>query len=142
MTPVNPSPDPRSADAALAALLLAIDPLGLGGAVLRGAGGPYATNGSVASGTCCLPGPMSASFPPYVTADRLLGGLDVPATSARAAPCSRRAFSSLRWRRAVLTSAERLEDRQGGVDCSGPGQTARWSSSGTACHPGCRQGSP
>ena len=35
----GPPPDLRSADAAVAALLLAIDPIGLGGAVLRGAGG-------------------------------------------------------------------------------------------------------
>lgn len=74
-----PAPDP-AADAALAALLLALDPGGLGGAVLRGPPGP-ARDRWLASLRALLPsGTAWRKLPPRIEDDRLLGGLDLAAT--------------------------------------------------------------
>lgn len=91
----GPPPDLRSADAALAALLLAIDPIGLGGAVLRGAGGPVRDEWISRFRNLLPAGSHVGKLPAYVAADRLLGGSMCPQPSARAAPCSRRVSSRL-----------------------------------------------
>ncbi|MCX7345360.1 MAG: magnesium chelatase subunit D [Alphaproteobacteria bacterium] len=106
----GPPPDLRSADAALAALLLAIDPIGLGGAVLRGAGGPV-RDAWISRFRDLLPaGSHVGKLPAYVAADRLLGGLDVPATLSAGRPMFEKGILATADDGAlILNSAERLE---------------------------------
>ncbi len=80
MTPdAGPSP---AADAAAAARLLAVDPAGLGGAVLRAGPGP-ARDRWLALLAAALPaGTPMRRLPAGVPDSRLLGGLDVAATLA------------------------------------------------------------
>ncbi|MFC3002639.1 magnesium chelatase subunit D [Falsiroseomonas tokyonensis] len=71
-----------AADVELAALLLAIDPLGLGGAVLRAAPGP-AREGWLARLRAALPDATPwRRLPLGIPDSRLLGGLDLAATLA------------------------------------------------------------
>lgn len=73
------------ADAMLAARLLATDPAGLGGAVLRGAPGP-ARDAWLAEFTARLgPVPIRRA-PPGIGEERLLGGLDLAATLSAGRP--------------------------------------------------------
>ncbi|WP_439595538.1 magnesium chelatase subunit D [Falsiroseomonas sp.] len=79
-----------SADAELAALLLAIDPVGLGGAVLRAAPGP-AREGWLARLRAALPeGTPWRRLPLGIPDSRLLGGLDLAATLASGRPVAER----------------------------------------------------
>ena len=69
-------------DAALAAVLLAIDPPGLGGALLRG-DGVASAEGWIAAVAALLPeGVPVRQMPPGTGVERLVGGLDVVATLA------------------------------------------------------------
>jgi len=82
----NPRDATRANDVSLAAALLAIDPIGLGGASLRGpaGGGREAWLGLLRR---LLPGGTSLRrVPPHITDDRLLGGLDLGATLAAGRP--------------------------------------------------------
>lgn len=75
-----------AADAWLAAALLAVDPQGLGGARVAAAAGPVrdAWLGWLHDGR--RPGSPWRRLPPQTGEDRLLGGLDLPATLARGRP--------------------------------------------------------
>jgi magnesium chelatase subunit D len=83
LQPQAPAPRKPSRDAALAACLFAIDPVGLGGMVIRSRIGP-ARDLFVAQCRALLPGTMPVRrLPTHITDDRLLGGLDL-ALSLRA----------------------------------------------------------
>jgi len=76
----------RGNDVSLAAVLLAIDPIGLGGASLRGRAGG-AREAWLGLLRRFLPdGTLSLRVPPHITDDRLLGGLDLGATLAAGRP--------------------------------------------------------
>ncbi len=77
---VHHEDDPRWLDAALVASLLAVDPVGLGGACIRaGNGSARAQWMHILRG--CLPAHEALRrIPPHVATDRLLGGLDLTAT--------------------------------------------------------------
>ncbi len=77
--------DARWADAALVAALLAIDPLGLGGAVVRAAHGP-AREHWLATLRGLAPQRPMRRVPSHIGPERLLGGLDLAATLARGKP--------------------------------------------------------
>lgn len=83
--PARPVADP-AADVALAALLLAVDPRGLAGAVLHGRPGPLRE-----AWLALLRGLLPAATPwrklsPAIDDDRLLGGIDLTATLAAGRP--------------------------------------------------------
>ena len=82
--------DPRWADAALAAALLAVDPLGLGGACVRAGHGP-ARDAWLALLRAALPaGEPMRRVPAHIAEDRLLGGLDLAATLRASRPVAQR----------------------------------------------------
>lgn len=88
--PADPAPTDPARDAAMAALLLAVDPVGLGGAVLRTAPGP-ARDAWLATLRGALPsGAPWRRLPLGVPDSRLLGGLDLPATLAAGRPVAER----------------------------------------------------
>ena len=96
-------------DAALAAALLAVDPTGLGGAVLRGrAGGAREPWLEVLRGL--MPeGQTFHRLPTHATDDRLLGGLDLAATLAAGRPMVERGILANADNGVLLIpSAERL----------------------------------
>ena len=75
-----------AADAALIAALCAVDPVGLGGVVLRGYAGP-AREAWLDHAKRLLPaGSPLKRLPHGISDDRLLGGLDLTASLARGAP--------------------------------------------------------
>lgn len=85
------------ADAALGAALLAVDPVGLGGAVLRARVGP-AREAWLAELDRLLPAALPRRrLPPEIADDRLLGGLDLAETLKAGRPA---------WRRGVLSEAD------------------------------------
>ncbi|MCX8132527.1 MAG: magnesium chelatase subunit D [Roseococcus sp.] len=88
MTPPPPRPDPR-ADAALAACLLAVDPPGLGGAVLRARAGVERERWLTLF-RALLPEAMPwRRLPPGIGDEALLGGLDLAATLGLGRPVRR-----------------------------------------------------
>ena len=98
----------RTADAAMACALLALDPEGLKGAVLKGMGGP-ARDGWL---DCfrSLAERKIFRLPPHTGTDRLTGGLDVAATLASGRPCHDPGLlAEAQASVLLLTSAERLE---------------------------------
>jgi magnesium chelatase subunit D len=75
-----PAPRKPTRDAGLAACLFAIDPVGLGGMVIRSRIGP-ARDDFLARCRSLLPAAMPMRrLPTHITDDRLLGGLDLAAT--------------------------------------------------------------
>jgi len=96
------------ADAALAADMLAVDPLGLGGARLRGRPGP-ARDAWLARLRAGLPeGAPVRRIPVHATEERVLGGLDLAATLAAGRPLSQRGLlAEADGGVAVLAMAER-----------------------------------
>jgi len=80
---------PSWADARLAARLLAADPHGLGGAVLRAAPGPIRERWLEALRAALTPGTPWRRLPSGIGDDALLGGLDLAATLAAGRPISR-----------------------------------------------------
>lgn len=99
----------RTADAALAAVLLALDPDGLRGAVLKGHGGP-SQEAWIAGFRNLLRERMIRRVPPHVGSDRLLGGIDIAATLKAGAPRRDRGLlAEADGGVLLLTSAERLE---------------------------------
>ena len=96
------------ADAALAADMLAVDPLGLGGARLRGRPGP-ARDAWLARLKAGLPdGAPVRRIPVHATEERVLGGLDLAATLAAGRPLSQRGLlAEADGGVAVLAMAER-----------------------------------
>jgi magnesium chelatase subunit D len=89
--PPRAAPDPAvAADQRAAALLLAVDPVGLGGAVLRAGPGPE-REGWLALLRAALPvGSAWRRMPASVPDSRLLGGLDLTATLAAGRPVAER----------------------------------------------------
>ena len=99
-----------AADAALAACLLAIDPVGLGGAVLRAAPGPArdAWLGLLRAGLA--PGEPWRRLPLGIPDSRLLGGLDLSATLAAGRPVAERGVLAEAHGGVVIAAmAERME---------------------------------
>lgn len=97
----------RTADAALACALLALAPAALGGAVLRGPGGP-AREGWLAA-FHSLSARRCFRLPPHTGADRLSGALDVAATLRDGTPRHDRGLLQEAEGAAILLpSAERL----------------------------------
>ncbi len=81
---------PRAKDALLAALLLGIDPQGLGGVALRARASP-ARDAWLALLRSLLPaGAPVRRLPPHIADDRLLGGLDLAATLRAGRPVAER----------------------------------------------------
>lgn len=78
------------ADQRAAARLLAVDPLGLGGAVLRGGPGPERDSWLAAFRVLLPEGTAWRRMPHQVADDRLLGGLDLAATLAAGRPVADR----------------------------------------------------
>jgi magnesium chelatase subunit D len=75
--PSETAPRKPTRDAGLAACLFAIDPIGLGGIVLRSRIGP-ARDGFIAQCRALLPAATPVRrLPTHITDDRLLGGLDL-----------------------------------------------------------------
>jgi magnesium chelatase subunit D len=70
-------------DARLVAALVAVDPAGLGGVVVRARPGPVRDRWLAALAASLPPGTPLRRLPSHVTEDRLLGGLDLAATLAR-----------------------------------------------------------
>ncbi len=76
----------RSADAQLAAALLAVDPLGLGGVRLQAQAGPVRDAWLATLQTLLPAGAPWRRLPQHASDDRLLGGIDLPATLAAGRP--------------------------------------------------------
>lgn len=110
MTGGGPDPDLVAADAMLAAALLAIDPAGLGGAVLRSGGGPARDQWLKSFRSFLTAGAPVLKLPHYAAPDRLIGGLDVAATLSAGRPMFEPGLLAAADGGAlILTSAERLE---------------------------------
>lgn len=101
-------------DAALALALLAIDPAGLGGAVLRGPGGP-GPEAFIAGLRRLLPERRIFRLPPHIGADRLAGSLDVAETLRTGKPVHDPGLlAAARGGTLLITSAERLTPSKAG----------------------------
>lgn len=108
--------DARWAPADLAALLLAVDPVGLGGAILRGPAGP-ARERWLDRLTSLMPAEAPwRRMPPQIAESRLIGGLDLAATLAAGRPVAERGLlAEVAGGILVVPMAERL-----GANASGP----------------------
>lgn len=108
--PAAPQVPNAAEDAAMAALLLAVDPVGLGGAVLRAAPG-HARDAWLALLRGALPaGSAWRRLPLGVPDSRLLGGLDLSATLAAGRPVAERGVLAEADGGVVIAAmAERLE---------------------------------
>ncbi len=96
-------------DAALAAAMLAVDPIGLGGAVLRGRAGGVQENWLLGLRELVPDGLAIHRLPTHATDDRLLGGLDLTATLAAGRPIVERGILARANDGILLVpSAERL----------------------------------
>ncbi|TPG15855.1 magnesium chelatase subunit D [Sphingomonas koreensis] len=97
-------------DALTAARLCAIDPIGLGGMILRGGGD--ARDAVVAALTAALPdGTPVRRLPAHIDDERLLGGLDLGATLAGGAAVSRAGLlAEADGGLVIVPMAERLSD--------------------------------
>ncbi|MCL6606581.1 MAG: magnesium chelatase ATPase subunit D, partial [Geminicoccaceae bacterium] len=112
----EPPPGDPAADAALAAVLLAVDPMGLGGAVLRGRPGPLRDRWLAHLRGLLPAGTSWRKLPPAIADDRLLGGLDPTATLTAGRPVLERGLlAEADGGFLLLTMAER----------AGPGLAAR-----------------
>ncbi len=95
--------------AALAARLLALDPAGLRGAVLRGPPGPARDRFIDDLGAALAPGAPVRRMPATIADDRLLGGLDLAATLAAGRPVTAPGLlSEVGGGLLIVPSAERL----------------------------------
>ena len=102
------------ADAIAAAALLAVDPVGLGGAIIRGCPGP-ARDAWLEALKAILPedAPMRRA-PAHIDDERLLGGLDLAATLAAGRPvASRGLLSESDGGAVILAMAERCSASTG-----------------------------
>lgn len=96
--------------ARLAAQLLAVDPLGLGGAILAGAPGPD-RDGWLGYFGSLMPATVPVKrLPPFIEDDRLLGGLDLAATlSLKRLVIQNGLLAEANGGTLVIPSAERLD---------------------------------
>jgi magnesium chelatase subunit D len=81
---------PGWADACLVARLFAIDPVGLGGVVVRGGPGPVRDAWSALVRALLPPCSPVRRMPLHIDDDRLLGGLDMTASLAAGRPIAQR----------------------------------------------------
>lgn len=89
-TPAGPPPEQVWGDALWAQALLAVDPRGLGGVVLRAGAGPVRERW-LAGLRALLPADEAwRRLPGHIADDRLLGGLDLAATLAAGRPVAQR----------------------------------------------------
>jgi magnesium chelatase subunit D len=97
-------------DAALAAALLAVDPMGLGGAAVRAGAGP-ARDAWLGLLRALLPeGTPIRRAPSHIGDERLIGGLDLPASLAAGRPVAQRGLlAECDGGVVVLPMAERIE---------------------------------
>jgi magnesium chelatase subunit D len=109
MTP-DAGPSPALADAALAAALFAVDPVGLGGVILRSAAGPVRDRWLVrVRGLLPADAPVRR-IPLGIEDDRLLGGLDLTASLASGRPVVQQGvLAQTDGGVAILAMAERLD---------------------------------
>ncbi|MBK6689069.1 MAG: magnesium chelatase subunit D [Deltaproteobacteria bacterium] len=108
----TPAADPAElwADAVLAAVIFAIDPIGLGGLLVRARSGPVRDRWCQLLGTLLAPGAPTRRLPLGITEDRLLGGLDLTATlSSGRAIAERGVLSAVDGGVLFAPMAERLE---------------------------------
>ena len=82
--------DPRWQDALAAAALLAVDPVGLGGVVVRAAPGPVRDAWLAALAGLLVTGAPVRRIPAQIPDARLLGGLDLTATLSAGRPVAER----------------------------------------------------
>lgn len=108
----TPAADPAElwADAVLAAVIFAIDPVGLGGLLVRARSGPVRDRWCQLLGTLLAPGTPTRRLPIGITEDRLLGGLDLAATlSSGRAVAERGVLATVDGGVLFAPMAERLE---------------------------------
>ena len=106
------SSDAAAVDRLLAVELLAVDPSGLGGAIVEG--GPSRAREQLVSAIQALQqaGAPFPRLPLHITDDRLFGGLSLPATLHGGRPVYERGFlAQAHGGVVVATSAERLRPR-------------------------------
>jgi magnesium chelatase subunit D len=112
------APNP-AADAALAALLFAIDPVGLGGVALRGRPGPVREAFLSLLRGCLDDGAKIRRMPLNIAEGRLLGGLDIAATLRAGRPVAERGLLAEADGGIVLVAmAERLPASVAAQICS------------------------
>jgi magnesium chelatase subunit D len=119
MTLVEPAPS-AWADARLAGTLFAMDPVGLGGVLVRGGPGPSRDLWTRWVLDSLPPGTPTGRVPARIEDDRLLGGLDAAASLAAGRPIVQQGvLARLDGGVAILAMAERLDPgvaaRIGGV---------------------------
>lgn len=96
-------------DAAMAAALLAVDPIGLGGAILHGRAGGTREPWLAMLRELMPDSPTVHRLPTHATDDRILGGLDLTATLAAGRPIVERGvLANANDGIVVIPSAERL----------------------------------
>ena len=106
-----PSAGSGEDDAALAASLFAVDPAGLGGVVVRGAAGPERDAWLARLRALLRPDAPVGRAPLGIADDRLLGGLDLPATLAAGRPVTARGvLAAHHGGVVVLPMAERIDE--------------------------------
>ncbi len=110
MSAAAPVPSPQ-ADAALAAALLAVDPVGLGGVALRAGPGP-ARDRWTALLRAVLPADAPLRrIPRHIDDERLLGGLDMAATVAAGRPIVQQGvLAACDGGVALIAMAERMDN--------------------------------
>ena len=109
MTATSDTPDPRWADALTAAALLAVDPAGLGGALLRARSGPQRAHWLAQLQTLLPAGTPQRRVPLHIADERLLGGLDLAATLHTGRPVAQRGvLADAHGGLVLLAMAERL----------------------------------
>lgn len=109
MTESASSHEEFSADAMRALLLLAIDPVGLGGAILRASAGPHRDAWVECFKQAVPPATAFSRVPPHVGRDRLTGALDVTATLAAGKPIMDQGIlRTSHGKILILASAERM----------------------------------
>jgi len=100
----------RAADAALAAVMLAVDPVGLGGVVLRCLPGPPRDAFLALLRNCLTAGAPMRRMPIGISEGRLLGGLDIAATLRAGKPIAERGLlAEANGGVVILAMAERLQ---------------------------------
>ena len=111
MSALRPPPDRLTADARLALALCAVDPVGLGGLILRSGPGPGRDAAlALLSGWMPADAPIRR-MPPGIGDDRLLGGIDLTATLRAGRPVAQRGLIAEADGGLILVAmAERLEE--------------------------------
>ena len=109
MAASDDSTDPRWTDALTAAALLAVDPAGLGGALLRARSGPQRAHWLAQLQALLPAGTPQRRVPLHIADERLLGGLDLAATLHAGRPVAQRGvLAETHGGLVLLAMAERL----------------------------------